>query len=205
MYSLPDLAYAYDSLEPYLDEPTLRLHHTKHHQAYVDKLNLALEGQAALQNLGLEDLIRRAGKLAPELKTAVINQGGGHLNHSFFWKVIAPASGSRPDPHLAAALAADFSGPDNFREKFSLAALNQFGSGWAWLVVSGRKLDIVTTSNQDNPLSRKLIPILVIDVWEHAYYLKYQNRRADYIQAWWNVVNWPAVSALYREAVKGSA
>jgi len=175
----------------------MEIHHTKHHQAYVDNLNKALEGHTDLQQWPLEDLIKRLNEVPENIRTVVRNNGGGHLNHSWFWQWMVPAAGGKPGGKLVAAITKAFGSFDAFKEKFSQAGLTRFGSGWAWLVVKQGKLEVVSTPNQDNPIAEGAKPILGCDVWEHAYYLKYQNRRAEYLKAWWNVVNWNKVAELH--------
>ena len=194
-FSLPPLPYPYDALEPYIDALTMEIHHTKHHAAYVNNLNKALESAPELANKSLEELLANNCAIVPEkIRTAVRNHGGGHINHSFFWEIMGPKAGGQPRGKLAEAIARTFGSFEKFKEKFTEAALGRFGSGWAWLVLTPeKKLEVYSTANQDSPLMEGKIPILGIDVWEHAYYLKYQYRRADYVQAWWNVVNWAAV------------
>ncbi|MGA1016759.1 MAG: superoxide dismutase [Phycisphaerales bacterium] len=206
-FTLPDLPYANDALEPTIDARTMEIHRTKHHQAYVDKLNAALEGHADLAECSIEDLCRRISSLPESIRGAVRNNGGGHFNHSLFWKVMAPAgSGGSPSPELAAAIDKAFGSMDGFKEKFAAAAATRFGSGWAWLgVKADGSLAVCSTPNQDNPLMSDLadcgcMPILGLDVWEHAYYLAYQNRRPDYVAAWWNVVDWNEVSRRFAAA-----
>lgn len=202
MHTLPSLPYDYNALEPNFDEATMRLHHTKHHQTYVDKLNAALEGQAELAELSVEALLQQFESLPADLKTAVKNHGGGHANHSLFWTVLSPQGGGAPDGGLAEAINDYFGELTAFKTAFTNAATGQFGSGWAWLVVTpDKKLEIVALPNQDSPLMTGLHPILGLDVWEHAYYLKYQNRRPEYIQAFWNVVNWSEVAKRYQAAL----
>jgi superoxide dismutase, Fe-Mn family len=193
-YTLPALPYAYDALEPHIDARTMEIHHTKHHQTYVDKLNAALEGQNTPEGESVEDLMRNFDKVPESIKTAVRNHGGGHANHSLFWTVMVPGGGGDPSGDVAAALTEAFGDFNAFKEKFNTTATNIFGSGWAWLVVDGGKLDVIGRPNQDSPLAEGKEPILGLDVWEHAYYLNYQNRRPDYIGAWWNVVNWDEVN-----------
>lgn len=203
LFVLPELSYAYDALEPHIDAQTMEIHHSKHHAGYVSKLNAALEGYPDLQTKGIEDILADLGSVPEEIRTAVRNSGGGHANHTLFWNVMGPGGGGDPGGVLANAISSTFSSIDGFKDKFSAAAATRFGSGWAWLVVgSGGNLEILSTPNQDTPLSEGLRPILGLDVWEHAYYLKYQNRRPDYIAAWWNVINWSQVEANY-EAVVG--
>ena len=192
-FTLPALSYAHEALEPHIDTTTMQIHHGKHHQAYVDNLNKAIAGTEH-ENKSLADLVKNAGSISP----AVRNNGGGHWNHSFFWESLAPKAGGTPAGKLADAITAAFGSFDAFKEKFATAGMTRFGSGWAWLIVKDGKLEISSTPNQDNPLMEiadvKGTPILGCDVWEHAYYLKYQNRRADYLAAFWNVVNWSKVA-----------
>lgn len=199
-HALPELKYSYDALEPYIDETTMNIHHTKHHAAYVNNLNAALENYADLQEKSLEDLIISLDKIPNEIYWAVRNNGGGHYNHSIFWSILGKGHSPGPEGDLRHKLDKAFGSFEGFKEAFSKAALTRFGSGWAWLVVDkDGELKIVSTLNQDNPISEGLKPILGLDVWEHAYYLKYNNRRADYINAWWNVVNWDAVAERYNK------
>ena len=202
-HSLPDLPYAYDALEPVIDARTMEIHHTKHHNTYVTSLNTALEGHDDLAAKRVEDLISDLDAVPEDIRTAVQNHGGGHANHSLFWQIMAPAGvRGEPSAELVAAATAAFGSPDAAREEFVDAATKRFGSGWAWLVVKDGKLDILSTANQDNPLmTGDGIPILGIDVWEHAYYLKYQNLRPDYIAAWTDIVNWNEVSRRFAEAM----
>ena len=199
-YELPALPYAYDALEPHIDARTMEIHHTKHHQTYVDKLNAALEGQDTPEGESVEDLMRNFDKVPDSIKTAVRNHGGGHANHSLFWTIMGPGGGGDASGDVAAAITEAFGDFNAFKEKFNTTATNQFGSGWAWLVVDGGKLAILAKPNQDSPLMEGKTPIFGIDVWEHAYYLKYQNKRPDYIAAWWNTVNWDEVNRRYNEA-----
>ena len=203
-YELPKLPYAYDALEPHIDARTMEIHYTKHHQAYITNVNNAIKGKPDLEKKSVEDLIRDLNSVPEDIRTAVRNNGGGHANHSFFWKIMGPNAGGEPKGKLADDIKSTFGGFDQFKEKFADAGVKRFGSGWAWLVKNkGGKLEIVSTANQDSPLMGKSIagaegtPILGVDVWEHAYYLNYQNRRPDYIKAWWNVVNWDAVAKNY--------
>jgi len=198
-YKLPELNYSYDALEPFIDARTMEIHYTKHHQTYIDNLNKALEGRDEFKDMPIEDLIASLNTLPEEIKTPVRNNGGGHLNHTMFWQMMAPNAGGEPKGELAEKINETFGGFDKFKEEFKKAALGRFGSGWAWLVVDNGKLKIVSTPNQDNPITDGLKPILGIDVWEHAYYLKYQNRRADYIDAWFNVINWDKVFEFYNK------
>lgn len=194
MFKLPELKYSKEALEPHIDKQTMEIHHDKHHQAYVDNLNKALEGHEKFQDLSIEELLKSLDKLPEEIKTAVRNNGGGHYNHSLFWEWMSPEGGGKPEGELAKKIDSDLGGFDKFKEDFKKAALGRFGSGWAWLVKDGDKLAVVSTPNQDNPISEGKEPLLGIDVWEHAYYLKFQNKRADYIDAWWNVVDWKKVA-----------
>ncbi len=199
-FKLPDLDYPYDALEPHIDKMTMEIHHTKHHQTYVDNLNKAVEGYKEYQEMDIKELIAKLNSLPEEIKTAVRNNGGGHLNHSIFWKIMSPNGGGEPIGEVAKKIDEDLGGFDKFKEEFKKAALGRFGSGWAWLVVNkDGKFEIVSTPNQDNPVSEGKEPLLGIDVWEHAYYLKYQNRRADYIDSWFNVVDWNKVEKRYKE------
>jgi len=199
-FTLPKLPYEYKDLEPAIDSRTMEIHYTKHHQGYVDKLNAALEGQPDLQAKKVEDLIANLNSIPENIRTAARNHGGGHANHSFFWPILKKDVGISGE--IAKALDTKFGGFDKFKELFSNAAAGVFGSGWAWLVVSNGQLEIVSTPNQDNPLSQGKKPVLGIDVWEHAYYLKYQNRRPDYIKAFFNVINWEKVNEHYLAAKK---
>lgn len=200
-YELPKLPYEYGALEPYIDAKTMELHYTKHHQTYVTKLNEALEKHPEVADMPLEKLLGGIEKVPEDIRTAVRNHGGGHSNHSFFWTIMGPKTGGEPKGNLANALARTFGEFSNFKDQFSHAAVGVFGSGWAWLVLEKGKLIIVTTANQDSPLMKNQKPILGLDVWEHAYYLKYQSRRPEYIDAWWNVVNWKAVDAQYGKLI----
>lgn len=194
MFQLPKLAYSYDALDQYIDAQTMELHHSKHHQAYIDKLNAALEKYPQFQDKNIADIIKNLSDLPEEIRATVKNQGGGHLNHSMFWEMMSPNGGGKPSRDLLQKINHDFSSFDVFREKIETTAAARFGSGWAWLVRNGDKLEVIDTPNQDSPLSEGKTPLLGLDVWEHAYYLKYQNRRPEYIQAWWNVVNWEDVA-----------
>ena len=193
-HELPPLPYAYNALEPHIDEQTMRIHHDKHHAAYINNLNAALEKHPDLQNKSIEDLLRGINSVPEDIRTAVRNNGGGHANHTMFWEIMGPGGGGAPKGALGDAIKATFGGFDQFKEQVNKAGVGRFGSGWAWLVDAGGKLVIESTANQDSPLMEGKKPILGVDVWEHAYYLKYQNRRPDYITAWWNVVNWAAVN-----------
>ena len=197
---LPPLPYAPEALEPHIDAQTMQIHHGKHHQAYVTNLNAAIDKAPELGSWSLDDLNRRISDVPEAVRTAVRNNGGGHWNHSFFWSLMAPNAGGEPTGELGEAIAATFGSFTGFKEQLQAAGVGRFGSGWAWLVNAGGVLSIVSTPNQDNPLMDGKQAILGVDVWEHAYYLKYQNRRADYLAAWWNVVNWPEVSKLYKHA-----
>ncbi len=200
-FSLPDLPYAHDALEPHIDARTMQIHHGKHHQGYTNNLNAALEGHADLAGKSIEDLLRGIESLPASIKGAVQNNGGGFANHSLFWTVMSPNGGGAPSGDLAAAIDAAFGSFDAFKEQFSSAAGKRFGSGWSWLVVNGQgKLEVYSTANQDSPYMKGDTPILGLDVWEHAYYLNYQNRRPDYVSAFWNVVNWDQVSANFAAA-----
>jgi Fe-Mn family superoxide dismutase len=193
-HSLPPLPYATDSLEPFIDRQTMELHHAKHHAAYVSQLNAALERHPALQTLSVEALLRGIRSLPGQVRPAVRKYGGGHANHSLFWVTIGPPTGGPPAGAIADAINTSFGSFASFKERFSKVALNLFGSGWAWVIEHHGRLTIVTTANQDSPLARGRSPLFGLDLWEHAYYLLYQNRRADYVNAWWNVVNWPAIN-----------
>lgn len=199
-YTLPELPYAYDALEPHIDARTMEIHHSKHHQAYINNANAALEGTSFAAS-SVEDLLRNIQQVPTDKKQALINNAGGHANHSLFWTILAPNAGGAPTGVLASAIDAKFGSFDAFKEKFSTAAATRFGSGWAWLVVdSGGNLEVTSTPNQDSPLMDGKTPILGLDVWEHAYYLNYQNRRPDYVKSFWNVVNWTKVAELYSSA-----
>ena len=192
-FTLPPLPYDFGALEPHIDAKTMEIHHGKHHQTYVNNLNAAIEKAPELANKSLDDLMRNVNKVPEAVRTAVRNNGGGHWNHSMFWQIMGPDAGGEPGGNLGNAIRSAFGDFAKLREQFSAAATGRFGSGWAWLVNNGGKLSITSTPNQDNPLMEGQKPILGLDVWEHAYYLKYQNKRPDYIQAWWNVVNWKEV------------
>lgn len=199
-YQLPELPYPNNALEPHIDEQTMMIHHDRHHNTYVTKLNDAIAGNAELENKSIEALISDLNSVPENIRTAVRNNGGGHANHSLFWQILSPNGGGQPQGALAEAIDAELGGFEKFKEDFSAAAANRFGSGWAWLVVNNGKLEIMSTPNQDNPLMEGKTPILGLDVWEHAYYLKYQNKRPDYIAAFWNVVNWDEVAKRYEAA-----
>jgi Fe-Mn family superoxide dismutase len=194
-HQLPPLPYAFDALEPHIDTQTMQIHHGKHHQAYVTNLNAALEKYSELQAKSIEDLLRDISTVPDDIRTAVRNNGGGHMNHSAFWKWMSPNAGGSPSGALGDAIKSTFGSFDSFKEQFTKAGVTRFGSGWAWLIASGGKLSIESTANQDQPIMEGKKAILGVDVWEHAYYLKYQNRRPDYLAAWWNVVNWAEVSS----------
>jgi Fe-Mn family superoxide dismutase len=195
-FEVPPLPYDYAALEPHIDEQTMRLHHDKHHQAYVDKLNAALAGTEH-EGRSIDDIIANLDSIPEDKRTAVRNQGGGHLNHSRFWEWMSPDGGGDPGGELAQAIESAFGSLEDFRKKFEETGAGQFGSGWVWLVSDGGSLSVTSTANQDNPISDGKVPILGNDVWEHAYYLKYQNRRPEYLAAWWNVVDWDKVAELY--------
>jgi Fe-Mn family superoxide dismutase len=199
-YQLPDLPYDYSALEPHIDARTMEIHHTKHHKTYVDKLNAAVEGHSDLEYDNVDDLLKNFDKVPEDIKGPVRNHGGGHSNHSLFWTIMGPDSGGEPSGNVASAIDDAFGSFKEFRDKFNTAATNQFGSGWAWLVSDGGKLDVISLPNQDSPFITGKTPILGLDVWEHAYYLKYQNKRPDYIEAWWNTVNWSGVEQRLNQA-----
>ena len=198
-YSVPDLPYAYDALEPHIDEATMRVHHDKHHQAYVDKVNAALEG-TEWADKPIEEVVKNLNDLPADKQGPVRNNGGGHYNHTLFWENLSPDGGGAPSGDLAAAIDEAFGSFDAFKEQFEAAGVNQFGSGWAWLVLDGGKLAVTSTPNQNSPLTDGKTPLFGNDVWEHAYYLKYQNKRPDYLKATWNVVNWDKVAERYAAA-----
>jgi Fe-Mn family superoxide dismutase len=197
-HEVPPLPYEYNALEPHIDEQTMRIHHDKHHAAYVNNLNAALEKHSQLQQKSIDELLRGVNSLPDEIKTAVRNNGGGHANHTMFWEIMGPGKGSNPTGAIAEAIKSTFGSFDAFKEQMNKAGAARFGSGWAWLIDAGGKLAIESTANQDSPIMEGKKPILGIDVWEHAYYLKYQNRRPDYLNAWWNVVNWDAVNKRFK-------
>jgi Fe-Mn family superoxide dismutase len=198
-YEVPPLPYDYGALAPHIDEQTMRIHHDKHHQAYVDNANKALDG-TEWADKPVEDVLRNLDGVPEDKRTAVRNNAGGHANHSLFWQVMSPDGGGQPDGDLGAAIDSAFGGFDAFKEKLSQAAITRFGSGWGWLVSSGSGLEVLSTGNQDSPISDGKTPLLGVDVWEHAYYLNYQNRRPDYVSAWWNVVNWDEVARRFAAA-----
>jgi Fe-Mn family superoxide dismutase len=197
-HTLPPLPYPSDALEPHIDKQTMEIHHGKHHNAYVTNLNAALEKHPELQSKSAEDLIRGINSVPEAIRTAVRNNGGGHVNHTMFWQIMGPNAGGQPAGAIADAINAAFGGFDKFKEEFKKAAVGRFGSGWAWVVDNGGKIAIESSPNQDNPMMDGKKPVFGIDVWEHAYYLKYQNRRPDYIDAWWNVVNWNEINKRLR-------
>lgn len=199
-YELPKLPYAENALEPHVDATTMQIHHDKHHNTYVTKLNAALEGHDDLASKDVEDLIRDLNSIPEDIRTAVRNNGGGHANHTFFWQILSPDGGGKPSGDLASAIESKYGSFEKFQEEFAAAATGRFGSGWAWLVLSGGELEIMSTANQDSPIMEGKTPILGLDVWEHAYYLKYQNRRPEYIDAFWNIINWNEVEKRYSEA-----
>jgi Fe-Mn family superoxide dismutase len=199
-FTLPPLPYGFDALEPHIDAATMKVHHDGHHAAYVNNLNKALESAPDLQNKSVEELLANNLAAVPDsIKTAVRNNGGGHANHTMFWVIMGPNAGGQPSGQLASAINSKFSSFETFKEKFNAAAMGRFGSGWAWLVKKGNDLDIVSTANQDSPILDGHYPVMGIDVWEHAYYLKYQNRRAEYVNAWWNAVNWGEVEKRFAQ------
>ncbi len=191
-HTLPNLPYDYNALEPYIDEQTMKIHHTKHHQAYIDKLNGAIKG-TKFESLSVNELIKNLNDVPENIRMAVRNNGGGHSNHVFFWEIMSPKSGGELKGKIAGEIIKAFGSFEKFKEEFTNAGLNRFGSGWAWLILDAGKLKVINTPNQDSPIMEGKIPLLGVDVWEHAYYLKYQNKRADYLANWWNVVNWKIV------------
>lgn len=199
-FKLPELDYAYNALEPYIDEDTMKIHHTKHHQAYLNNLNKIIEG-TEWENYEIDYIIANIDKIPQDIRTGVRNNGGGYYNHMLFWKFMAPDSAKKPSGELLEKIEETFGSFEEFQKKFEEAGAGQFGSGWAWLVLDGKNLQIVKTSNQDNPLTDGKKPILCVDVWEHAYYLKYQNKRGDYLKSFWNVVNWKEVERKYKENI----
>lgn len=201
-FTLPDLPYAHNALEPFIDEMTMQIHHGKHHAAYATNVNKALESAPELASLSVEELLRNINRVPDAIRTAVRNNGGGHANHMLFWEIMGPNKGGTPSGALADAISSTFGSFDDFKAKFGNAGITRFGSGWAWLVVKDGKLDLYSSANQDSPYMDGHTPILGLDVWEHAYYLKYQNRRPDYIANWWNVVNWDEVAKRFAVATK---
>ena len=202
-FTLPPLPYPADALEPSIDKMTMEIHHGRHHKAYVDNLNAALEGQSALASKSIVQLLREINQVPEAIRQKVINNGGGHANHTMFWEIMGPKAGGQPSGPVADAIRSTFGDFAAFKAKLKESALGRFGSGWAWLLLAGGKLLIDSTPNQDSPYMKGQTPILGVDVWEHAYYLKYQNKRADYVEAWWNVVNWNAVAKRFAEAQGG--
>jgi superoxide dismutase, Fe-Mn family len=196
MHTLPKLSYDYNALEPHIDAKTMEIHHTKHHQAYIDKLNAAIKG-TQFENIDVNELLKKINDVPDNIKAAVRNHGGGHSNHSFFWQIMAPKAGGDPSGSVGDAIKSAFESFDRFKEQFTNAGMTRFGSGWAWLVANNGKLEVYSTANQDSPIMEGKIPILGIDTWEHSFYLLYQNRKADYIKNWWNVVNWKKVNELF--------
>ncbi|HUA18706.1 MAG TPA: superoxide dismutase [Bryobacteraceae bacterium] len=200
-FTVPPLPYAFDALEPIIDKLTMEIHHDKHHGGYVTNLNKALESAPALQSKTLEELLANNCAIVPEnIRTAVRNNAGGHINHSMFWTIMAPKAGGAPSGNIAQAITSTFGSFDTFKEKFNAAATTRFGSGWAWLVKNSKGLEILSTANQDSPVMEGNSPIMGLDVWEHAYYLKYQNRRPEYVGAWWGAVNWPEIEKRFNAA-----
>jgi superoxide dismutase, Fe-Mn family len=199
-FQLPDLPYAFDALEPHIDARTMEIHHDRHHKAYTDKLNEAIGKHADWQGKEIEDILRDIDKVPEDIRTAVRNNGGGYANHNLFWEIMGPNGGGEPGGDLGDAIRSEFGSFNDFKEKVNAAGAGQFGSGWSWLVVSGGGLKVYGTPNQDSPLMKGDTPILGVDVWEHAYYLKYQNKRPDYLNAWWNTVSWDAVADRYAKA-----
>lgn len=198
MYKLPDLPYDYSALEPYIDSQTMEIHYTKHHQAYIDKLNVVIEKNPDLEySDNIQKLLSNTDTIPEEIRKTVIDNGGGYLNHWIFWEIMGPNAGGEPEGNLAVAVKKTFGNFEEFKSEFKQTAITRFGSGWAWLVLANDCLEIISTPNQDNPISQGKEPLLGLDVWEHAYYLKYQNRRPDYIDAWWNVVNWKGIGEHY--------
>jgi Fe-Mn family superoxide dismutase len=203
-FTLPPLPYPPEALEPSIDKMTMEIHHGRHHKAYVDNLNKALEGDSALQGKSVEQILRGINQVPEKIRNAVRNNGGGHANHTMFWEIMAPKAGGKPSGPLADAINAAFGDFAGFQQKIKESALGRFGSGWAWLVLADGKLTVLNSANQDSPYMEGQAPIMGIDVWEHAYYLKYQNKRPDYVDAWWNVVNWSAVAERYSKAKAGN-
>ncbi len=198
-FKLPKLDYSYDALEPHIDAQTMEIHHTKHHQAYINNANAALENHKGFKDMDVKELLEKLDQVPENIRTAVKNNAGGHYNHSIFWKMISPNGGGKPQDDLAKKIEEDLGGFENFKEEFNKAATSRFGSGWAWLVLDNGKLQVMSTANQDSPVSEGKVPLLGLDVWEHAYYLKYQNKRPDYIEAFWNVINWEEVAKRLNE------
>ena len=201
MHELPKLPYDYNALEPYIDEQTMKIHHTKHHQAYIDKLNGAVKG-TQFENMDVNELLTKLNDVPDNIRTAVRNHGGGHSNHSFFWQIMSPKAGGEPTGEVGDEIKKTFGSFDKFKEEFQNAGLNRFGSGWAWLALNKGKLEVYSTGNQDSPVMEGKVPVLGVDVWEHSYYILYQNRRADYLKNFWNVVNWKKVNELFEVSKK---
>ena len=201
-FSLPPLPYPPDALEAAIDKMTMEIHHGRHHKAYVDNLNAAIQGHANLESKSIEQLLREINSVPQDIRQKVINNGGGHANHTMFWEIMGPGAGGEPSGPLGQAIGSTFGSFDNFKAKIKESAVGRFGSGWAWLVLDGGKLSISSTANQDSPLMNNQTPILGVDVWEHAYYLRYQNKRADYVDAWWKVVNWNNIAKRFAAAGK---
>ena len=201
MHTLPKLPYEYNALEPYIDAKTMEIHHTKHHQAYIDKLNGAVKG-TKFETMDVNEILKKINEVPENIRKVVQNHGGGHSNHSFFWTVMAKGAGGNPSGHVAEAIDKTFGSFDKFKEEFSNAGINRFGSGWAWLVSEHGKLSVISTANQDSPLMEGKTPVLGVDVWEHSYYLRYMNQRGEYLKNWWNVVNWHQVEENYKKAMK---
>ena len=201
MHTLPRLPYMYDDLEPHIDAKTMEIHHTKHHQAYIDKLNATITG-TKFEKMDINAVLKNINEVPENIRTAVRNHGGGHSNHSFFWTIMSPDGGGEPEGKIGEAIRKTFGIFEKFKEDFTNAGLNRFGSGWAWLAVNNGKLEVYSTANQDSPLMEGKTHILGLDVWEHGYYLRYQNRRADYIKEWWDIVNWLQVEENYKKAIK---
>ncbi len=199
-FKLPELDYAYDALEPHIDARTMEIHHSKHHQGYVNNANKALESQGKFKDMDVREVLEKLDELPEDLRVPVMNNAGGHYNHSIFWKVMSPQGGGKPSGELAKRIEEDLGGFEEFKEEFNKAAATRFGSGWAWLVIEDGKLSVMSTPNQNNPITEGKYPLLGLDVWEHAYYLKYQNKRPDYIEAWWNLVNWDEVEKRFNDA-----
>ncbi len=199
-FTLPPLPYSFDALEPHIDARTMEIHHDKHHATYVNNLNAALKEHAGLQSASIEDIVRGINQVPEAIRTAVRNNGGGHANHTLFWEIMGPGGGGPPAGALADAITSTFGSFDQLKAQINDAGAKRFGSGWSWLVVAGGELKVLSTANQDSPLMEGQVPVLGVDVWEHAYYLKYQNRRPDYLQAWWNTVNWGAVARRFSQA-----
>ena len=202
-FTLPPLPYPADALEPYIDKMTMEIHHGRHHKTYVDNLNKALEGQTALQSLTIEQLLRDINKVPESIRQKVINNGGGHANHTMFWEIMAKGAGGKPSGAIADEITKAFGDFASFQAQLKQAAVDRFGSGWAWLILADGKLQVISTPNQDSPYMKGQLPIMGVDVWEHAYYLKYQNKRPDYVDAWWNVVNWKAINDRLAKAKAG--